>query len=55
MIYKTEEQSQMIKDCIKRNTKLTEWEFNFVEKLDKKSILSQKEVVVLDKIWDAVT
>lgn len=59
---------QMVKDCINRQSKLTEWESDFIEsidnQLDRQAVLedrqarpglSEKQINILEKIWDKIT
>jgi len=55
----TDEYAQMLDDCIKRESKLTEWERGFVDSLDKRigsgKAPTPKQCATLDEIWDRVT
>lgn len=52
-------QIQMIDDCLRRRTKVSDWECAFLndirESLDTYPTLTSKQVRVLNKIWDRVT
>lgn len=54
-----EETGQMIKDCQKRESRMTEWECNFIESIDEQfsrnGSLSPKQLQILDNIWEKVT
>lgn len=46
----------MIDDCMKRESKLTEWEQEFIQNVheqDRK--LSEKQRQIIENIWDRVT
>jgi hypothetical protein len=54
-----EEYIQMVEDCMKRDTKLTDWESNFIDSLSNwlgagKS-LTEKQEQILDRLWEKVT
>lgn len=53
------EHQQMIEDCEKRESKLTEWEAGFIDsisnQLGKGRALSDKQAQQLEKIWERVT
>jgi hypothetical protein len=53
------EVEQLIEDCMNRESKLTQWEANFIqsisEQLKRKPSLSQKQTEILKKIWERVT
>lgn len=53
-----EEVTQMLEDCMKRETKMTEWESSFIqniyEKLERYP-LSEKEIHRLEQIWERLT
>ncbi len=54
----TEEILQMINDCLKRSSSLSNWQYNFVESLAhqiQKYSISEKQYQILEKIWDKVT
>lgn len=50
---------QMIDDCEKRESRLTEWERGFIDsvraQLERERSLSQKQTETLDQIWDRAT
>lgn len=54
-----EDIEQLIADCEHRESKLSEWEFDFIASVrvqfDKRGSLSQKQEEVLNRIWDKVT
>jgi hypothetical protein len=54
-----DEHQQMVKDCIDREAKLTDWERNFIDslerQLDQSRALSQKQADTLNTIWERVT
>lgn len=49
----------MISDCEKRQSKLTEWEVNFIDSISKQrgdgKSLTTKQINSLDQIWKRVT
>lgn len=49
----------MIEDCMKRKSKLTDWETGFMRslypQLSEKGFLSEKQLDTLDKIWERIT
>jgi hypothetical protein len=54
-----DEYIQMVEDCMKRDTKLTDWESNFIDSLSNwlgagKS-LTEKQEQILDRLWEKVT
>jgi hypothetical protein len=51
----TEEQEQMIQDCLNRETKLSSWELNFINDIMFNDSLSKKQAETLDNIWEKVT
>ncbi len=51
----TEEQNDMIQDCLKRETKMNAWELNFINDIMFNEELSPKQAETLDRIWEKVT
>ena len=55
----TEEHEQMIADCEKRESKLSDWEAGFIDSLGKQMGegrgLTDKQIEKLDAIWERVT
>lgn len=51
----TEEQQQMIEDCKNRDSKLSSWEFDFIESIEDQGSLSKRQAEILEEIWDRVT
>lgn len=53
------EQSQIIEDCEKRESKLTAWESDFIDSLANRvcrgHTLTDKQAEKLQKIWDRIT
>lgn len=51
--------SLMIKDCLKRESKLTEWEQEFISncynKLENGKYLTPKQINIIDLIWERIT
>lgn len=49
----------MISDCEKRQSKLTDWEVNFIDSISKQRgggrSLTVKQIASLDQIWKRVT
>lgn len=49
----------LIEDCENRESKLTEWEADFIqsikERLDSGKFLTPKQIEILDNIWGRVT
>lgn len=54
-----EEWSQMIEDCMERESRLSTWEAEFIDsvanQLARKGSLSEKQDVILNKIWEKAT
>lgn len=54
-----DEHPLMVADCVGRESKLTEWEREFVDSVERQielgRFLSEKQAEVLDRIWDRVT
>ena len=57
--YDAEEIAAMVNDCIERESKLTDWENTFIascsELIDRGWMLSEKQVDIINRIWDRVT
>jgi hypothetical protein len=51
----TEEQEQLIKDCEARESKLSDWERQFIDSIQFRDSLSPKQDAMLNEIWDRVT
>lgn len=55
----TDEYAQMLKDCVRRQSKLTEWDRGFLDSLvheiEDHGTPTPRQCEVLDKIWDRVT
>lgn len=48
--------NQMIEDCKNRESKMTDWEINFISDLDGIDYHpTQKQIDTLEKIWDRIT
>jgi len=51
--------TQMINDCVKRSSRCTDWERDFIKSIQKQNAegkdLSQKQVARLDEIWEKCT
>ena len=54
-----EEHAQMIADCEARESKLNDWERGFIDSVARRVGwgygLTEKEIAVLDHIWERVT
>lgn len=50
---------RLVEDCEKRESRLTEWEVNFIDsirsQLERETSLTSKQIEVLDKIWEKAT
>ena len=59
MIDTTEEHQLMVQDCMKRESKLTDWERGFVDSIDNHlgsgKTLTVKQDETLTQIWERVT
>lgn len=55
----TDEYERMLEDCQHREAKLTDWERDFVDSLDRRlahgKTPTPKQCEVLDRIWERVT
>ena len=48
----------LITDCLNRESKLNQWELNFIKQIDLEicyNDLTDKQIACLNKIWDRVT
>lgn len=54
-----DEHQQMVLDCEKRESKLTDWERGFIDSLSRQLSeghrLSEKQAERLDEIWERIT
>ena len=54
-----DEQQSMLDDCIERQSKLNEWEINFVDSayefFENQGSLTPKQCTKLEEIWERVT
>lgn len=54
-----EEETVMIDDCMKRESRMTPWECDFIQSIseyrDGGGFLSNKQIDILNEIWDRVT
>lgn len=54
-----DEHIQLIEDCERRESRLSEWEVGFIaslrEQLERGRSLSDKQIDVLDRVWDQAT
>lgn len=54
----TEEHQDMIEDCIKRESRLTEWELEFIQSINETVLsksLTEKQIEKLEKVWERIT
>lgn len=55
----TDEHIRMIEDCVKRESKMTDYERGFLDSiqhwLDRGIPLTARQIEILEKIWDKVT
>lgn len=55
----TDEYLQMVEDCEKRESRLTEWEQGFINsirhRLEEEKPLTPKQIETLDNIWERAT
>jgi len=50
------EVEQMIDDCMKRESKMNDWEIGFIDSIHGKgSNLTQMQLASLNRIWEKVT
>ena len=45
----------MINDCLNRQSKLDDWEVNFIDSIMDRAVLSPKQTQKLEEIWERVT
>lgn len=53
-----EDVTQLIADCLKRRSKMNEWEEEFVDYLagkKDKTKFSEKQIICLEQIWERIT
>jgi hypothetical protein len=53
-----DEVNQMLSDCEQRSGKLTEWETNFIDSLQRQletKFITPKQYEVLERIWERIT
>lgn len=54
-----EDPRELVADCINRQSKMTDWEVNFIasldEQLDQGKSLSERQTEILERIWEKVT
>lgn len=53
-----DEHVQMVQDCIARESKLSAWERDFIDSIEKQiadGSLTEKQIQKLDRIWERVT
>ena len=51
----TDDEAQMIKDCEARESKLSDWEREFIDSVSQRETLTPKQAAKLEAIWDRVT
>lgn len=53
------EHAQMVADCVQRESKLSDWERNFIDSLERQLAdgrsLTSNQAEALDAIWEKVT
>lgn len=49
------EHEQMIEDCEKRESRLSDWERGFIDSISKRTSLTDKQVSRLEEIWNKAT
>lgn len=52
---KTEEMELMIDDCMRRETKMNEWECRFIQSISEQETLSPAQADKLENIWERIT
>jgi hypothetical protein len=52
---KDEEIELMIEDCAKREHKLNPWEKDFIQNLSEKEYVTDRQIEVLEEIWEKIT
>lgn len=45
----------MLEDCMKRHTKLTDYEMNFINSLSKVQYLTVRQYEILENLWERIT
>ncbi len=50
-----EEHTQMINDCIDRESRMSDWETNFIDSISNYESITSKQAKVLERIWEKVT
>jgi hypothetical protein len=59
MAFDKEEVLEQIGDCENRSEKLSDWELNFIDSISQQLVvtgsLSEKQIEILDRIWNKVT
>ena len=51
----TEEQATMIEDCENRSSQLSDWEAEFIDSISRQETLTDKQIAVLDRVWERIT
>jgi len=56
---KTDERMTMVEDCEKRESRLTDWEREFIDSirhwLESEAPMTAKQIETLDRIWESAT
>ena len=59
MTFETDEVNAMIEDCMKRESKMTSWECEFIQSLEEQNNtehgLSKRQLAMLEEIWERIT
>ncbi len=51
----TDDDTQMIKDCEARESKLSDWEREFIDSISRRETLTEKQSAKLEAVWNRVT
>ncbi len=51
----SDDEAQMIKDCEARESKLSDWEREFIDSIGGRDSLTERQSSRLEAIWDRVT
>lgn len=51
----TDEQQQMINDCLARASKMNDWECDFIHDLSYQNFLTKGQANKLEDIWEKIT
>jgi len=47
--------AQMINDCEKRESRLSEWEQGFIDSISRRDSLTSKQIDALERVWEKAT